>query len=317
MSELEIFGRLAVHKSGINFDSEEGQKRFHEIAPNLYNTMVNLYVLKLTADKEGIEAKPETVETQFKEVKKVLTDAGQYETFMKKMGLTEEKLRQTVSDLQKTNLLQKRIMDEGKSEPTPQEMHDYYYRHRSRFCFPNRIRASQIFIPAAEGDGEEKIKQARLQAEQLRKAIGDKPGERFVGLAQKYSADQTTAPRGGDLGFFSRTGPGHVGFKETAFSLPEGAVSNVIRTEMGYHIIWVTDYEQSFEEAKAEVKRLIVQERMNDYFNEWIQKARAQISIVHFFDPVTFTVLKEGKPDKPLEEDETEETIEETESEGG
>ncbi|NIR60942.1 MAG: peptidyl-prolyl cis-trans isomerase, partial [Gammaproteobacteria bacterium] len=46
-------------------------------------------------------------------------------------------------------------------------------------------------------------------------------------------------------------------FAETAFALPEGAISDVVRSPFGLHIIKVTDVEpgsrQSLEEVRGEI----------------------------------------------------------------
>ena len=61
-------------------------------------------------------------------------------------------------------------------------------------------------------------------------------GEDFAELARKYSEDPGSAKNGGDLGFVSR-GTLVKEFEETAFSLKEGEISNIIRTQFGFHII--------------------------------------------------------------------------------
>ena len=62
-----------------------------------------------------------------------------------------------------------------------------------------------------------------------------KKGESFEKLAQENSID-SSRKRGGDLGFFGR-GMMVREFEKAAFGLEVGEVSQVVKTQFGYHII--------------------------------------------------------------------------------
>lgn len=61
-------------------------------------------------------------------------------------------------------------------------------------------------------------------------------GERFGALARLYSDDPGSASKGGDLGFVER-GTLYPEFEAAAFNLKTGEISQIVKTQAGYHII--------------------------------------------------------------------------------
>lgn len=80
---------------------------------------------------------------------------------------------------------------------------------------------------------------------------------KFAQLAKKYSEDPGSAKQGGDLGFFAKDQMVPE-FAETAFSAKPDTVSNVVKSQFGYHIIYVQDRHAAgvtpFEKAKAGIE---------------------------------------------------------------
>lgn len=121
----------------------------------------------------------------------------------------------------------------GQIAPTNEEIQAYYDAHVSDYHKPEEVRASHILFKLPPGATEEQKGSVRTRAaEVLAKA---RAGEDFAALARQFSED-STASEGGDLGFFSR-GKMVKAFEDAAFALAPGAVSDLVESNFGFHII--------------------------------------------------------------------------------
>jgi len=81
---------------------------------------------------------------------------------------------------------------------------------------------------------EESAKQALEKIKKIKQLLDN--GADFAQVARQYSEDPGTRERGGDLGFVER-GTLVKEFEEVAFQLKPGEISDIVRTQFGFHII--------------------------------------------------------------------------------
>jgi peptidyl-prolyl cis-trans isomerase C len=108
--------------------------------------------------------------------------------------------------------------------------------------------------------------------------------EKFETLAQEKSIDTTTAKKGGDLGMF---GQGRMvpEFEKVAFALKVGELSDVVKTQFGYHIIKVTDrkegerkpLDQVKEQIRASMRNKAMQDRIQGHYEQLKKDAGLKI----------------------------------------
>jgi len=124
------------------------------------------------------------------------------------------------------------------------------------------IRASHILITFANEAGVSDTLTAFQKIDSIKMAL--KNGADFAKLAEEYSKDPGSAKKGGDLDFFSRRVMVKE-FDEAAFNLKVGEVSDIVKTNYGYHLIKQTDKKSypGFDEEKEELKKIYKQTRYN------------------------------------------------------
>ena len=110
-----------------------------------------------------------------------------------------------------------------------QELQEYYDLNKDRYLQDEQRQARHILILFGDDeDAAEETARALLARAQA--------GEPFADLARDNSQDGGTAAQGGDLGVLTRTQlPGELG--GAIFSMDEGAIDGLIKTEFGFHIV--------------------------------------------------------------------------------
>ena len=123
--------------------------------------------------------------------------------------------------------------------PSDAAVQAYYDAHRDdRFTAPEEIRARHILIKLPPDADEAQRAAARKKAQDVLDKV--KKGADFAKLAQQVSEDAGSASKGGDLGLFSR-GKMVPAFDTAAFALEPGAVSDIVETPFGFHVIKVEE----------------------------------------------------------------------------
>jgi peptidyl-prolyl cis-trans isomerase D len=146
---------------------------------------------------------------------------------------------------------------------TAEDLRAYYDQHRDQYRMPEQVKVSHILIktplPGPDGKVDEKgVAEAQRRAEDLLKQL--KSGAKLEDLAKKYSEDPGSAKQGGSLGWIGK-GQTVPEFEKTAFSLPKGQISDLVKSSYGFHLIRVDDKQEAhlktIDEVKAEIEPVL------------------------------------------------------------
>lgn len=166
-----------------------------------------------------------------------------------------------VSALRRELMIRTLLQEEigAKIKVEDKDVQDYYTAHPEEFS-GDKIRARHILV------------QTEDEAKQVLDRLAKK--EPFEELAKTLSKDTSTAPKGGDLNYFSRDQMVPE-FAKAAFALKPGEVSGVVKSPFGHHIIQLVDRQKgqplTFEQVKAQLQRRLLDERQNQRFTQWMK----------------------------------------------
>jgi peptidyl-prolyl cis-trans isomerase C len=194
-------------------------------------------------------------------------------------------IEQVKSDAKQDMAISKMIETEiaSKIAVKPEQVTDFYAKNPDQFREGDSVRASHILIAVPKGADAAAKAQARTKAEGILKDV--KAGKDFAALAKEHSADPGSAAQGGDLGFFQQgqmVGP----FNDAAFGLAPGAISDLVETDFGFHIIKVAEKKPGrtipLEEVKPQVEQYLQQINRQEQTEVFVNglKAKGKIEVL-------------------------------------
>jgi peptidyl-prolyl cis-trans isomerase SurA len=199
------------------------------------------------------------VEKTVQNVRKQFTNDLDFETQLRQAGFgSEEEWRRWLADTQRRTVQQQRLIEslrgKGKLRPIPptdDQLRDYWNESAAqRPKHPPLVSFRQIVLVVQPDPAS--VTRARALAESLKVVL--RAGASFAEAAKGYSADSSTRPQGGELGWFRR-GVMVKSFEEVAFHLKPGQISEVVQTPFGYHIIQV----ERIEPAEIQARHILIQ----------------------------------------------------------
>jgi peptidyl-prolyl cis-trans isomerase SurA len=150
---------------------------------------------------------------------------------------SETEFRQELLEINRQRELSNRMQEKiiGDVEVTPDEVREYFNSipEEERPIFGDEVEVAQIVIKPEIPQSEKQKIMARLY--EMREDVLDN-GASFNTKAIMYSQDPGSSRNGGKM-VISRKDPLDKDFKDTAFSLQEGEISEPFESQFGFHII--------------------------------------------------------------------------------
>jgi len=227
--------------------SDEQQTQLYEWSRE---NVIERVLMRQAAFRDEEILSPEIVETAYREL---MDRHGGERQFYERAGLSKDQQLEVKKDIDR-QIRMERLLERITSnapEPSPQDVRAFYEENIERFTAPEMVRAAHIVKhcqPCQEAD------ELRAELEQVLERL--RAGEDF----EKLAAEHSDCPdQGGDLGFFPR---GHMvdEFDDVVFAMDIDEISDVFRTQFGYHIVKMAGRKPASPYPLEQVRETIVQE---------------------------------------------------------
>jgi len=259
--------------------------------------IINNEVLTLEAQKKEIDVSEQEVDERLEMFKKMnnLTD----ETFrqvLKQQDVKIEELRKNYREQIRNEKLQQMEIRNRIKQPTDLELRKFYDENKARMMYPQRRRVQHIlFVLNPEATLTE---QAKMKKDMEAVYVKAKSGADFSALAKEYSMDESSRENGGDLGWIEE-GSMSPEFESVVFGLKKNEISPPFQSRAGVHIVKITEIKPAepmpFEEAKANIRNVLLQRSLDEAFIQWVQNKRDSYGIrVCFRDGRSFIFQRDG-----------------------
>lgn len=229
-----------------------------------------------TANKMGIGVNPTEISAAMEDIKKENSffSDNEFEAALLKQGISLEDYKK---DLKEQLILIKLINREIKSKITvnDSELEEYYSLNKSLFSRPEEIRIGYIHIPVKTNAPEDIFTQAQNKIREI--LLSFKKDSSFSKIERIYSG-QPEVIVSEDLGFIKK-GELLQELDNTAFTLKEGEISNVISTPVGFYILKMLERKETeyipFKDVKEMVKEIVFQKKSEKRVKEWIYELKS------------------------------------------
>lgn len=224
----------------LKVDPRVDQQRFEELQSDILNNMINQKIFLTKAEEDTIEVNEREVDNMLEQqITHMVSQIGSEAKLEEYMGAPIHKIKRDFRDDVRDNLKVESLKAQfiRGVQITRREVNEFYDTMKDSLPnFKETVDISHILITEKPSDAADQ--KAVATAMELRTRLIS--GEDFVELAKLYSEDPGSRERGGELGFFTR-GEFIKEFEEAAFNLKPDEISNVVKTEHGYHIIKLID----------------------------------------------------------------------------
>jgi peptidyl-prolyl cis-trans isomerase D len=147
------------------------------------------------------------------------------------------------------------------TEVSNDEISAFYDEHKDDYAVPAKVELSYVEIKKtpSQADFDE--------AEEYCRGILDRvqAGDDFAELAEDYSDDSRTRADGGDRGFMRKNQIREKEYAQAAFAMEPGQVSDVVKTDIGLHIIKLEETKGAGSEKEVRTRHIFVEAKPSEY----------------------------------------------------
>ncbi len=250
-----------------------------EVLRGVLDQLVAYHLLAQESRARKLDVADTDVEARVGQIRQSFQTEEAFQQGIAAQGLTVEQLKQQA----RTSLQVAKVIDVEVSSRIAVQDADvsaFYQQNLERFKQGDSVRASHILIGVPQGATPEQKAEAKTTAQAALKQV--RGGADFAAVAKAQSQDPGSAPTGGDLGFFPK-GQMTPAFEEAAFKLKPGAVSGLVETPFGFHIIKVTEKRGArtapFAEVSGQIKDFLTEGQRESKLEAFVEQMKTKSKV--------------------------------------
>ena len=269
----EIVLRSDVENQYLQYISQ-GVTSNEELRCQVFEDIMTQKLLIFSCKQDSISVTKEEIEQEVEtRVNYYIDQIGSIEKVEQYFEKDIYQIKRVLSELVEDQFLIQRMQSSITKEVkiTPFDVNEYYEKiDKSELpLIEDRYKLSQIIIKPKMS--EDQINKLTDRLNTFRKRVLN--GEDFKVLAALYSDDPGSANNGGEIGFVSR-GTFVPEFEKVAFRLKKGEVSEIVKTNFGYHIIQLIERRGD----QVNVRHILLKPK---YSSTSLQNARLRIDSIY------------------------------------
>lgn len=260
-SDIQQYAQMQAMQMGLN--PYNNPRQYQQLQQQVMQSLIDQKIIQAKAKEDSIVIKEHEVDQMLQQqIDNMITQAGSEQALEEALGMSVKEIKGEYREDVRKRLLVERYQATKFADVSVsrKEVENFYKTYKDSIPnMPKRVNISHIVLKvkpnqSADSAAVDTLRMVRRKLES---------GANFADLAKKYSMDPGSRQRGGDLGFVSR-GSLVPEFEEAAFALEPGQLSDVIKTEFGYHLI-------KLEERRGEkihVKHILLSPSATDADNQ-------------------------------------------------
>jgi parvulin-like peptidyl-prolyl isomerase len=251
-----------------------------EVMRGVLDQLVAYHLLVQESRARKIAVTDADVDAQMDKVRKSFPTEEAFQKGIATQGLTLDRFkRQTRMSLEIEKVIESEV--NSKVSVGDADVDTFYKQNVERFKEGESVHAAHILVAVPQTADAAQKQAAKAKAEEILKQARE-PGADFAKLARETSQDPGSAPNGGDLGSFQK-GQMTPNFEAAAFKLKTGAMSGVVETPFGYHIIKVLERKGPrtvpLAEVSSRVKDFLAQNERQARLEKFIEQVKTKTKI--------------------------------------
>ena len=257
-------------------------ERFGQIRGQLLETLILRKVLYQEAQRLKIIPSAKELRSELETLIGRFNSEAEFTDALEKQGMTVDEIREGLRRHLAIKVLSDREV-RSKVNISDEDMKTYYDANPKQFFQPEQVRARIILLSVDPAGTQEQWDAAKKSAEALAERV--RQGEDFGELARKYSDDQTTRDKGGDIGLLHRGRLPYEELEPGIFSQEVGTVGDPVQSLYGYLLYRVEEKKEaqklSFEKLnKGLFRKEMEASAIEKGLKEWADALRAKAEIV-------------------------------------